>query len=524
MDERKELVTLGSAIVYVLILAAATGGLLAIPGGGGGHCTPTIDFAYSSTGLALLVTDRTVCPVGTYPATYAWNWGDGSPGGSGYSATHNYSSGGTYVVTHTSNQAPGTASRSVSISAPGGPVTASFTSEVVLGTTNIVQFSGSAGGGTPPYTFAWAFGDGVTSTEQSPRHGYQSPGTYAVTLTVTDSKGASATATRAQTVTTGVSFTPAFTYTTSGLTVRVSGSCSECTSSTPTYAWSFGDGTNSAGKTATHTYAASGSYTITLTLTDSGITEQVSHSVSVSPPLYASFTWTAQYLAASFVGSASGGTGTYSIWSWNFGDNSGSSAQSPSHTYSANGAYEVALTVTDNAGNTNTVSRPVTVSSNTTSGPLAASFTTATDGLLALFTSTATGGTAPYTYTWAFGDSGVSSQANPTHTYAAAGNYSVTLTVTDTNGVMKTAVGSVQVSPTPPPPGPPPGPQPSPLEISSVFLVIGLAALAIAIVTGLGETSLEDREKWIYGAAIFAVGALLLVVVGLASPFIPRFF
>lgn len=61
----------------------------------------------------------------------------------------------------------------------GGPYTG------VFGTP--VAFSSSAHGGTSPYTFAWNFGDGGTSTEQNPSHTYANNGLYTVTLAVTDS-------------------------------------------------------------------------------------------------------------------------------------------------------------------------------------------------------------------------------------------------------------------------------------------------------------------------------------------------
>ncbi len=50
-----------------------------------------------------------------------------------------------------------------------------------------IQFSGSAAGGTPPYTWEWDFGDGATSTLQNPTHAYTTPNLYTVTLEVTDS-------------------------------------------------------------------------------------------------------------------------------------------------------------------------------------------------------------------------------------------------------------------------------------------------------------------------------------------------
>jgi hypothetical protein len=53
-----------------------------------------------------------------------------------------------------------------------------------------IQFEGSASGGVPPYTFSWDFGNGDTSSEEDPVYAYDEPGTYDVTLTVTDSADA----------------------------------------------------------------------------------------------------------------------------------------------------------------------------------------------------------------------------------------------------------------------------------------------------------------------------------------------
>ncbi len=62
-----------------------------------------------------------------------------------------------------------------------------------------IQFTGFASGGTTPYTWAWAFGDGGTATVQNPTHTYTTAGTYTATLTVTDA--ASTTVTDTATVT-----------------------------------------------------------------------------------------------------------------------------------------------------------------------------------------------------------------------------------------------------------------------------------------------------------------------------------
>src|SRR3989475_3717094 len=56
----------------------------------------------------------------------------------------------------------------------------------------VVTFTGTASGGTSPYTFSWTFGDGATGTGNPATHTYTATGGYTVTLSVTDSKGATA--------------------------------------------------------------------------------------------------------------------------------------------------------------------------------------------------------------------------------------------------------------------------------------------------------------------------------------------
>ena len=64
-----------------------------------------------------------------------------------------------------------------------------------------ITFSGSAEGGTTPYTWAWDFGDGATAAIQNPTHAYTEPGVYNVTLTVTDAASTTASATTTATIT-----------------------------------------------------------------------------------------------------------------------------------------------------------------------------------------------------------------------------------------------------------------------------------------------------------------------------------
>src|SRR3989475_1897978 len=92
------------------------------------------------------------------------------------------------------------------------PLTASFTftpSAPINGTA--VAFAGSATGGTAPYTYSWSFGDGTSATGASPTHTYSNVGPYTVTLTTTDSNGA--TSSSAQRVTVSASSNPLSTLT-----------------------------------------------------------------------------------------------------------------------------------------------------------------------------------------------------------------------------------------------------------------------------------------------------------------------
>ena len=153
---------------------------------------------------------------------------------------------------------------------PGGPYST---------TTGTVQFDGSASSdpdGDLPLTYAWNFGDGATGTGAQPSHTYAATGSYTVTLTVTDSRGAQSSP-ATTTATYGVSSNqppvanPGGPYSSATGVVQFDGSrSSDPDGNLPlTYAWTFGDGGTGTGVQPTHTYLANGTYTVTLTVTDS---------------------------------------------------------------------------------------------------------------------------------------------------------------------------------------------------------------------------------------------------------------
>lgn len=87
----------------------------------------------------------------------------------------------------------------------------------------------------------------------------------------------------------------------------------------------------------------------------------------------AAFSFTASDLTASFTDESTDDDGTIVAWDWDFGDGNISTSQNPSHTYAAEGAFEVTLTVTDNDGAIGSTSQEVTVSSGTSGGDISLS-------------------------------------------------------------------------------------------------------------------------------------------------------
>jgi PKD repeat protein len=168
----------------------------------------------------------------------------------------------------------------------------------------------------------------------------------------------------------------------------------------------------------------------------------------------ASFTSSSNNLVGTFDGSASSDSdGSVASYAWDFGDSSTSSTiAKPTHTYAAAGTYSVTLTVTDNGGAIGTVNKSVTVTAAPANVKPTAAFTSAATNLVVGFDgsgSTDTDGSVA-SYAWDFGDSStVSTAVKPSHTYAAAGDYSVTLTVTDDDGATDSVNKTITVAAAP---------------------------------------------------------------------------
>ena len=393
--------------------------------------------------------------------TYAWSFGDGSTG-SGASTSHTYASAATYTVSVSATDEygeTGTATETITIlSAPvvnAGPA-------VTVNAASSVTFSqATESGGTAPFSYTWSFGDGTTQSADSlnPSHTYLNPGNYTATVTVTDANNLSSSGSVVVTVN-DVAPTVSLSAPSSGVTGQAVSFTASATSPSPVvqaagfvYNWNFGDGTTGTGAATSHTYTATGTYTVSVTATDEdramGNATRVLAIVTAFTVSAGSNLSTNEGTSVTFAGSASGGAAPYT-YSWNFGDGSAGSGATPSHTYEDSGTYTATLSATDSSGQSGSGTAVVTVAdvppTVTLGGP-----SSGTVGSSLSFTASATDPspadqTAGFTYSWNFGDGGTATIASPSHTFASAGTYTVTVTATDEYGETGTASGTISVT------------------------------------------------------------------------------
>lgn len=236
----------------------------------------------------------------------------------------------------------------------------------------------------------------------------------------------------------GTDFDVDRTYGNSPLPVRFT----DKTSDSPTsWSWDFGDGNTSTLQNPNHTYYGEKRYTVSLITNGDASKKQVKNDlIHVTEGPKADFTKTpADVVVGNQVQFMDLSAGSPSSWSWDFGDGTTSSLQSPVHTYERAGSHTVKLTVGDSTGVSQTVAKVVVVSGAET--PVVAAFSTSMLGsAIVQFTDQSTG-YGIVSWIWNFDDGTTSTEKNPKHTYDKEGTYSVNLSVSNgeySNSIVKT--------------------------------------------------------------------------------------
>jgi gliding motility-associated-like protein len=374
--------------------------------------------------------------------SYVWNFGDGSSG-SGPTPQHLYTQSGYYSITLTVTNS--------------GGCTGSVTYPRVLRIVNGVQtnfawnetgntctapftlnfLNQTAGPGT--MTYNWSFGGGAapaSSNAASPSGiAYPSAGSYPVTLIAQSSLGC------ADTITQNVplsSNSPVINGpTTSCINTPIS--FSNGTNPSPiSSSWNWGDGTpGSNDSAATHAYAASGTYTVTLTNTYANCTTTATSTVTIGAAFVPAFTAapTSACQAPLAVQFTDNDVPVDSLWTWNFGDGSPTSnQQSPLHTYTSTGNFNVTLTATTATGctGTTTLSKEVNIVAPTIT--MTGQGACVGQAYTPSYTVNSVDSVATYNWSAPGATPSTATGANPSFTYAATGFYSITLTIQTVSG------------------------------------------------------------------------------------------
>ena len=343
---------------------------------------------------------------------------------------------------------------------PGGPYNASAGSPVSFDGTGSSDSDGTIS------SYAWDFGDGNSGSGATTQHTYAAAGTYTVTLTVTDDANGTNAATTTATITAQplpplADAGPGYSGTV-GSPISFDGSGSSDPDGTITaYTWDFGDGGTGSGPNPVHTYSVDGTFTVTLTVTDNdGLVDVDTATATVSPAgvnapptanVNGPYSGTEQVEIQFSSAGSSDPDGTIVAYAWDFGDGSNSTLQNPVHVYVAAGVYDVTLTVTDDAGATDSAATTATIEAPAANAPPVADANGPYSGNVGesiIFDGS--GSSDPdgviVAYDWDFGDGNSGTGVSPAHSYANAGMYTVTLTVTDDSGATDSAESSATIS------------------------------------------------------------------------------
>jgi PKD repeat protein len=223
-------------------------------------------------------------------------------------------------------------------------------------------------------TYSWNFGDGTTATGITTTHAFRTVAVFAVTLTVTDARGAQATRTQSVTVGTPTPPTASFTMSPTPAPVNVdvffNASASRAVGpgrAIVSYSWNFGDGSTGSGVTVTHRYQGVGTYIVTLTVTDDAqaSTQATQTLVVGSAGSNANAALTATPASpkvgarVSFDASASTPSTGATILTYKFDYGDGSPQETTtnpvqSHIYTGAGTFVASVEITDSNGKTST--------------------------------------------------------------------------------------------------------------------------------------------------------------------------
>lgn len=373
---------------------------------------------------------------GVAPYTYSWN---SIPAQT--TATATGLKAGSYIITVTAANGCKTIA-TIIISEPSAIVLSTTTTPENCGKRNGTA-TVSASGGTAPYTYLWSTSPVQTTATAT---GLDANTYIAIVYDIKNcSQSTSATIINVP----GPAADFIFMSACANAPVIFSNTSS---SNTISWIWDFGDGNISTLKDPSNSYITAGIYPVKLIVTDAGgCKDSIIKNVIVYPSPIVIFGDTTMGCSPLSVTFTNNSTGAGSVYLWDFGDNSTSKLQTPSHTYT-NGtqtlkSYTVSLTVTSVNGCTSSGTKNNLVSVY----PLPSAVFTMNPGVTDIMTPTVNfynHSVGNFSNRWNFGDGDTSSLSNPVHTYKDTGVYHVCLSIVNSYGCPDDICSTVIIKPT----------------------------------------------------------------------------
>ncbi len=387
---------------------------------------------------------------------YYWEFGDGNRD-KGIQVSHAFRRSGVFISTLRVEDDSGTLcnfatdEREIWINTPPA---VSVGKDRIASVGESLEFSGknSSDSDGKIVSYEWDMGDGTLTSGLTVTHAYQTPGTYTVTLTVTDDSAAKNSTSRSS-LKVVVNDPP---VADAGADQRVSAKESVRFDASKSYdpdgkiisyLWDFGDRSETKEKSdsfISHSYEKPGTYQVTLTVKDDSgsssdtVSDQMTVTVNDPPLADAGEDQRVTAGEVRFDGNGSRDPdGKIISYIWDFGDGSKGEGPSPVHVYQNPGTYNVRLMVTDDSGTTTAqTSDEMTVTVNHLPIADAGPDQTGTPGQTLYFDGSASADPDGNIQTlhWDFGDGEEAEGDKVSHSFSRAGRYNILLTVYDDSG------------------------------------------------------------------------------------------
>lgn len=347
-------------------------------------CNLVANFTWSATSSnpLLIAFQNTSVPLAASDSI-RWTFGDGTSS-LDVNPTHLYSNPGTYTVclrVKKNNNAAGTAPcvreicKTIVVQGTTCNLHANFTSQADSLNPQKIWFTNTSTGSGSLDSIRWTFGDGTSSNVYNPNHIYTAPGTYTVCLRIIKRSPNGAPTTcisdtcKVIVVQSSCNFQVNWSWVADSINTRkiYFTNLTLSTNAGATAVWNFGDGTAASSWNAVHEYAQPGTYNVCLRvyLNNTCVREKcyVITVLAPAPPCNnqsnfafekfsndnQKYKFTPAYI------------NTAAVYTWTFGDGTGSHDIIATHRYAQPGTYTVCLTVWRSATCASTTCKTITV-------------------------------------------------------------------------------------------------------------------------------------------------------------------